>query len=224
MRNQRIKPNLNDDTIVLLIDFFAVKRKDKSSINPLTASVIEKLNSPEVVGALIGIYNSPSFHNDKYWYNRRNLYNGSIFKNKNPYNPGIKYDSPACPMIKYWRPGYNKIISPGYTIEDVRDLLNHLPNVKNILVTGEAWEMCMRTRGFGFLALIPFLKEKKYNLLIDTKIIGFMGQGFTGESFILENEKVVWEHVEDTTYFLPKKHYDRYLAHYIYRYHNKYPL
>lgn len=221
MGNQT-KVNLSDDTIVLVIDLFRDDSQPFSADNK-SNSIIKFIEQPQVKGALIGTYDSKKFLASEKWLNLRKKYetDPKVFGPLN-YKDDPKFNWDPCPMILDWDPPEDKIVSMGFNLQDVHSLIRFIPTVKNLIVSGQSWEMCIRNRRYGLLHLIPFLKEKNINIIVNFDWIALMKWG-DAEEFVLENEPGIWEHIKDTFYFLPEKHYDRYLAKYIHMYEDKYP-
>lgn len=232
MRN-RTKVDLTADTIVIVIDLFA----NGKNPHPLTKGIIDTIRKKQVKGALLAIYDSKNIVEDKFWLERRpkDIFKDNKYIENQPYS--WKWWT-TCPDIISWRPrkNSNKIICPGFSIEDLSCLLRRFPNTKNVLIAGDCWEECVRFRPLGLKYIIPFLKEKDINLICNFDLIHVnqvleknprRGQKDKKKflrwrqklqrEFILENE-IVWEHIEGSTYLLPDRHYDRYLSTYIDKY------
>lgn len=216
MRNQTTIDK-DGDTIVIAIDIFSNVSKGKKVPNILSQKVIDLCNHPQVVAALIAIYDSPLFCEDEYWKKRYT----DTFNQSNEYKIDPDFNWAPCPNILSWRSTKN--VFPGYTIGDLKKILKEFPNTKNILIAGEAWEMCIRNRPLGLLKLIPFLKDTDINIICDFDIINTMEKSNKTGNWFPENETHVWEQVAGRLYHLPKKHYDRYLDKYVYMYYDKYP-
>lgn len=229
-------PTFKEDSLLIFIDPFAKNvREDKKDIpNKYSTKVLEYIKEPtnNINYLFVCAYDSLSFIKNEKWCgktSKRISLENRVFTTKVvDYKLGRNFSNIYCSSLdsKFDEFNYKNILTTSaFFTKDLADFLDTFPNIKNVIIAGEAWELCIRFRPLGLLNVVNLLKNyKNVNVIVDFNLIG----GMEKTAFLNKSKKSVvkepcWKHVEGSMFYLPKDQYDIYLEKYIDVYQEKYP-
>jgi hypothetical protein len=230
-------PTFKKDSLLIFIDPFVDPindREDKSRGNKYSTKVLDYIKEPtnNINYLFVCVYDCPSFIKNEKWCGktskRFSLENRVFTKKIVDYKPSLDTTHIYCPTLdsKFDEFNYKNILTTSaFFTKDLTDFLDTFPNIKNVIIAGEAWQLCIRTRPLGLFSVVNALKKyKKVNLLIEKKLIG----GVNGFGVVLneDEDRIVgepsWEKIGDSLFYLPKDKYDVYLEQEIHFYEKEF--
>lgn len=220
----------NLSTLLILIDPFRdQKREDGVITNKYALKTLEYIKEPSncINYFFVSAYDCPSFIKNEKWCGkpskRISLQNRVFTKKIDDYRPSKKTNHIYCDSLdsKFDEFNYKNILTTSaFFTQDLKDFLDTFPNIKNVMIAGEAWEECIRFRPLGIYKVVKLLKDyPKVNLLINKNLIGGMGKSRFGEGVGIklteDGNQIIgepsWVKLDDSVFYLPKNKYDLYL-------------
>jgi hypothetical protein len=234
-------PMYKKSTLLILIDPFVHPDIDRDEFNNVTHNryakevfnyVKDRTNNVKYF--FLAVYDSPTFLKNEKWCGktskRKSLENRVFTYKLEEYGPAKNFSHTYCPSLESAFDDLNKqnvLATSAFFTQDLKDFLDTYPDIKNVIISGEAWQQCIKFRPLGIYNVVQLLKKyKKINLLIDSNLIG----GMSSTGIVLNEDKTsilgepCWENVGGSLFYLPKEKYDLYLEKDIYSDYSEYTV
>ena len=219
----------NLSTLLILIDPFRNQKVEDGVItNKYALRTLEYIKEPSnyIDYFFVAVYDCVPFLKNEKWCgvtSKRIFLENRVFTKKiahyKPGNTNNIYCDSLDSNFDYFN--YKNILTTSaFFTQDLKDFLDTFPNIKNVMIAGEAWEECIRVRPLGIYKVVKLLKDyPKVNLLINKNLIGGMGKSRFGEGVGIklteDGNRIIgepsWVKLDDSVFYLPKNKYDLYL-------------